>query len=127
MVSINSDILYEYEYEGTPKEYYYEVTGVPTQNELSLFGKAREWDPSSTSTLYEIFGRRYTLGDSILKTIPRLYPRLEGYDKYSQLFQEGEVSVINLHMSEADYSTLISLTNNSGNDTKFNIEFDFYT
>ncbi|ORY24931.1 hypothetical protein LY90DRAFT_675039 [Neocallimastix californiae] len=102
MQSLNQDILWEFSYEGTPTEYYYEVTGT-AQNELKLFGHPRTWDPQSTTTLYEVFGRRHTIGDDIIKTIPRIYEPLPGYDKYSALFQEGEIPVINVQISAADY------------------------
>ncbi|ORX43372.1 hypothetical protein BCR36DRAFT_335971 [Piromyces finnis] len=124
MVSKNNDILYEFEYDGTPTQYYYEVTGT-TQNESVLFQSQRQWDPSSTTTLYEVFGRRNTIGDSIIQTIPRLYPKLEGYDKYSQLFQEGEIPVINLHMEIADYNSLTQLSSNQ--DVEYKVSFDFYS
>jgi len=124
MTSAKNDILYEYNFEGKPNQYYYEITGT-TVSELSLITNPRTWDPSSTSTLYEIFGRPHTVGDDLLKTIPRLYEPLEAYKKFSQLFQEGEISVINVHMSTADYANLISI--NSSSDAKFNVEFDYYT
>jgi len=125
MESDNNDILYKLAYEGTPLQYYYEITGVPQQNELLLFGKPREWDPLSTTTLYEIFGRPYTIGDSIIQTLPRLYPPLDGYDKYSLLFQEGEVPVINVKMSPQNYQELITLQTKK--EIKYIIEFDLYT
>jgi len=124
MQSLNQDILWEFSYEGTPTEYYYEVTGT-AQNELKLFGHPRTWDPQSTTTLYEVFGRRHTIGDDIIKTIPRIYEPLPGYDKYSALFQEGEIPVINVQISAADYSRLISLINTE--DVEFKVEFDLYT
>lgn len=124
MVSANNDILYEFTFDGTPSQYYYEVTGT-AQNELTLFGSPRTWDPSSTTTLYEVFGRRHSIGDDILATIPRLYEPLKGYDKYSALFQEGEIPVINVQISGPDYTTLTSLTSNE--DVEFKVEFDLYT
>jgi len=125
MKSENNDILYEYIYEGTPTNYYYSVTGAQSQDELTLFGSPRTWDSKSSTTLFEVFGRRYTVGDEFLKTIPRLYPPLEGYEKYSLLFQEGEIPVINIHMNPSDYSHLVSMTRNENLDIK--IDFDFYT
>jgi spore coat protein CotH len=124
MKSLNNDILWEFDYEGTPKEYYYEVTNT-TQNELTLFKSPRTWDPTSTTTFYEVFGRQRTIGDDIIKTIPRLFDPLEGYDKFSQLFQEGELVVINLKLSNQVYTELISLAKNE--DVKFQMDFDLYT
>jgi len=125
MKSENNDILYEYTYDGTPTNYYYEVNGAKGQDELSLFGSPRIWNEKNKSTLYEVYGRRHTIGDDLIKTIPRLYPALEGYEKYSLLFQEGEIPVINVHMKPEDYKHLISLTQNS--DVKYTIDFDLYT
>jgi len=125
MKSENNDILYEYTYDGTPTNYYYEVNGAKGQDELSLFGSPRIWNEKNESTLYEVYGRRHTIGDDLIKTIPRLYPALEGYEKYSLLFQEGEIPVINVHMKPEDYKHLISLTQNS--DVKYTIDFDLYT
>jgi len=124
MTSNNQDILYEFEFDGQPKNYYYEIAGTPT-NELSLIGEPRVWDSSRTETLYEVYGRKLTVGDSILKTIPRLYEPLKGYDKYSLLFQEGILPVIHFKLNEADYTEFVGLTTKK----KFNyvIEFDLYT
>jgi len=124
MVSKNNDILFEYTFDGTPKQYYYEIAG-GSENEFTLFGKAREWDSKSTVTFYEVYGRRHTIGDNLIATIPRIYEPLPGYEKKSLLFQEGETPIINVHMKEADYSQLISITD----DTKFkyNVDFDLYT
>jgi len=129
MKSINNDILYEYEYDGTPTNYYYEIAGVAEQSEIKLFGgKPRNWDPSATTTLYEVFGRPVTLGDDMIETIPRIAEPLKGYEKFSQLFQEGELNVINVHMSDTDYKELISTTDSdmavNVNDI---IEFELYT
>jgi len=126
MQSYNNDIIYEYEYDGTPNNYYYEIIGVPEQNESILFnGVPRTWDPNSTTTLYEIFGREHTLGDNMIQTLPRYAKPLKGYNKYSQLYQEGELPVINVHMSEENYNELISLT--SRKEIEYIIEFDLIT
>ncbi|ORX63768.1 hypothetical protein BCR32DRAFT_273338 [Anaeromyces robustus] len=124
MNSVNNDILYELDYDNIPNQYYYEITGT-AQNELNLFGSPREWDPNSSTTFYEVYGRRHSIGDPLIQTIPRLYPPLDGYNKYSILFQEGEIPVINVHMSDTSYNELIALTSNS--DVEFNVEFDLYT
>ncbi|KAL6621415.1 coth-domain-containing protein [Neocallimastix sp. 'constans'] len=150
MVSANNDILFEYTFDGTPKNYYYEITGSygatgatgatgiagvtgaaalaagAAVNELSLIENPRTWDQQSTSTLYEIYGRPYTLGDEIIKPIPRLYEPLEGYGKYSQLFQEGEVLVIHFHINPTDYAQLITITDDSFK-INYNINFDLFT
>jgi len=125
MQSANNDILYELEYDGTPTNYYYEIAGVPDQSESILFGSPRTWDPKSTTTLYEVFGRQVTLGDNMIETLPRIAEPLDGYKKFSQLFQEGELSVINIHMLDANYNELISMTSNK--DIEYTIEFDLYT
>jgi len=126
MQSFNNDILYEYEFEGTPTKYYYEIAGVPQQSESVLFeGATRTWDPNSTTTLYEVYGRLMTLGDDIIQTLPRIYEPLEGYGKYSALFQEGELPVINIHMTEINYNHLISLVRVE--DVEYTIEFDLFT
>jgi len=126
MQSVNNDILFEYVYDGTPSSYYYEINDVPNQSEIKLFdGKPRAWDPSATTTLYEVFGRSVTLGDEMIQTIPRIAEPLKGYDKYSQLFQEGEINVINVHLSDSNYNELIGLTSNK--DIKYTIEFDLFT
>jgi len=124
MTSAKGDILYEYKYDNVPTKYYYEITGT-AQNELSMIGEPRTWDPQSTTTLYEVYGRKHSIGDDIIKTIPRLYAPLEGYDKFSPLFQEGEVPVINFHLTDVDYNRLISLTDDP--KEKFTIEFDLFT
>jgi len=124
MVSVNKDILFEFSYDGTPNQYYYEVTGT-THSELTLFGAPRAWDPSSTTTLYEVFGRRHSVGDDLIATIPRLYEPVKGYEKYSALFQEGEIPVINVQISAQQYAKLTSLTNNQ--DVEFKVEFDLFT
>jgi len=125
MQSVNNDILYEFEYDGTPTNYYYEIAGVPDQSESILFGSPRTWDPKSTTTLYEVFGRPVTLGDNMIETLPRIAEPLKGYKKFSQLFQEGELNVINVHMSEDDYIELITMMKHL-NFEKI-IEFDLYT
>jgi len=126
MESYNNDILYEYKYDGTPSSYYYEINGVPDQSEIKLFeGKPRTWDPAATTTLYEVYGRQVTLGDDMIETIPRISEPLKGYEKFSQLFQEGELNVINVHMSENNYNELIGLINNK--DIKYTISFELYT
>jgi len=126
MQSINNDILYEYEFEGTPSNYYYEIIGVPQESEIILFNaKTRVWDPKSTTTLYEVYGRFTTLGDDIIQTLPRIAKPLEGYNKYSLLFQEGELPVINVHMSDVNYIELISLIKKE--DIEYIIEFDLFT
>jgi len=126
MQSYNNDILYEYVFEGTPSKYYYEIAGVPQQSESVLFGGAtRTWDPNSTTTLYEVYGRLMTLGDDIIQTLPRIAEPLEGYDKFSSLFQEGVLPVVNVHMSDANYNHLISITQNT--ELNFKIEFDLFT
>jgi len=124
MTSANNDIYFEYNFNGTPKNYYYEITGTAL-NELSLIETPRAWDSQSDTTLNEVYGRKYTIGDSIIQTIPRLYEKLEGYDKYSLLFQEGEVPVINVHLNPMDYAELIGLTDD--NKKKYTIEFELYT
>jgi len=125
MTSANNDILYEYTFDGTPNQYYYEVTGAVSQNELAIFGTPRTWDPQSTTTFYEIYGRPKTIGDDIIATIPRLYEPLEGYDKFSQLFQEGEMPVISVHISDADYAQLTSLVKKQ--KIEYTMEFDLIT
>jgi len=129
MESYNNDILYEYVYDGTPSNYYYEIAEVPDQSEIKLFGgNQRTWDPSATTTLYEVYGRQVTLGDDMIKTIPRIYKPLEGYDKFSQLFQEGELNVINVHMSDANYNELLSIATRKNIDlVNYIIEFELYT
>ncbi|ORX63767.1 coth-domain-containing protein [Anaeromyces robustus] len=124
MTKSGNGILYVLDYQGTPNQYYYEVTGTAL-NELTMFGTPRTWDSGSTTTFYEVFGRFRTIGDDILQTIPRLYPPLPGYDKYSQLFQEGELAVINVRMTDSDYINLTSLTSNT--EPSFIVEFDLYT
>jgi len=126
MQSYKNDILYEYEFEGTPSKYYYEIIGVPQQSESVLFGGAtRTWDPNSTTTLYEVYGRLMTLGDDIIQTLPRIAEPLEGYDKYSSLFQEGVLPVVNVHMSDENYNHLVTITQNT--ELNFKIEFDLFT
>ncbi|ORX70411.1 coth-domain-containing protein [Anaeromyces robustus] len=126
MKSKDDDILYEYTYDGgEPTKYYYEIAGTE-QNELSLIdNEPRTWEKGKTSTLYEIYGRKYTVGDSILKTIPRLYEPLAGYDKFSELFQEAEVPVIHIHMTPEIYNEYISLTSNT--EPRYTVSFDYYT
>jgi len=124
MESKENDILYKYTYDGTPKSYYYEIAGTP-QNELEMIdNQPRTWS-SETANLYEIYGRKLTLGDSILKTIPRLYEPLPGYKKFSILFQEAQVPVIHVHMNDETYNDYVSLTSNT--EPKYNVSFDFYT
>lgn len=65
-------------------------------------------DSSITSTLNETFGAKYTIGDSIIKGIPRLFPKLPAYDKYSLLYQEGQVPNIRAECSQENYNTLIT-------------------
>jgi len=124
MTSAKGDILYELKFDGTPNSYYYEITGT-VQNELSIIGQPRTWDPKSTTTFYEVYGRKHSIGDDIIKTIPRLYEPIEGYNKFSPLFQEGEVPVLSLHLSDADYIRLTTLTTKT--KEPFIVEFDFYT
>jgi len=125
MTSKNNDILYEYSYrEGIPNRYHYEIAGTE-DSELVTFGYEREWEVNMTSTLYEVYGRRYTTGDKLIKPIPRLYPPHAGYKKFSLLFQEGEIPVINVHMNETDYETLISMTED--HKYRFSVNFDLYT
>jgi hypothetical protein len=125
MVSANSDILYEFTYDGVPNQYYYEITGT-TINELTLFNNTpRTWDSQSTTTLYEIFGRPITIGDDIIATIPRIREPLPGYDKYSLLFQEGEMPVISVHISNADYLQLTTMVKKQ--KIEYKMEFDLFT
>jgi len=125
MTAQPNDILYEAEYNGTPKQYYYEMAGNTTMSENVLFGgQQRTWDPEKQSTLFEVYGRRYTVGDNLIKTIPRLYPPHEGYKKFSKLFQEGEIPVIHVFMDSEQYNHLISTEDK---DIKYTIEFDFYS
>jgi hypothetical protein len=67
-------------------------------------------DTTSTSTLNETFGAKYTVGDSIIKGIPRVYPKLPAYDKYSLLYQEGQVPNIRAECNQASYNTLLTST-----------------
>jgi len=129
MQSVNNDILYEFEYDGTPTNYYYEIAGVAEMSENQLFGgNPRVWDPSATTTLYEVYGRQLTLGDEMIQTIPRIYKPLDGYDKFSVLFQEGELNVINVHMSDANYNELLSISSRGKiNLVNYIVEFEFYT
>jgi len=125
MVRKENDILYELTYDGVPTNYYYEIAGTQ-QNELPLIdNQPRAWDKERTSTLYEVYGRKYTVGDSILQTIPRLYEPLPGYDKFSALFQEAEVPVIHVHMDDATYNDYVSLTSNTS--PRYTVTFDYYT
>jgi spore coat protein CotH len=124
MESKNDDILYTYTYDGEPKNYYYEIAGTE-MNELALIDNQPRTFNSETASLYEIYGRKYTLGDSILKTIPRLYEALPGYKKFSILFQEAQVPVIHVHMNPETYNDYVSLTSNT--EPRYNVSFDFYT
>jgi spore coat protein CotH len=125
MQSANNDILFELKFDGTPKQYYYEITGT-IQNELPLIDNTpRTWDQGSTTTFYEVYGHKYSLGDDIIKAIPRIAQPLEGYDKYSPFFQEGELRVINLHLKDTDYTQLITMTQKQ--TLNYIIEFDLYT
>jgi len=124
MSSKNNDILYEYSFKGTPTKYYYEITN-STDSELKTFGAERQWNSKESSTLYEVYGRRHTVGDDIIKTIPRLYAPLEGYKDFSLLFQEGEIPVINIHINERDYNELINMTEEK--EFLYYINFDLYT
>lgn len=120
-----NDILYELDYQGTPKQYYYEMDGNQTMSEITLFnGQQRTWNPEKDTTLFEVFGRRYTVGDDLIKTIPRIYPAHEGYKKFSKLFQEGEIPVIHIIMGDEQYNQLVRTDDK---DTKFTVEFDFYS
>ncbi|ORX86416.1 coth-domain-containing protein [Anaeromyces robustus] len=65
-------------------------------------------DASSTNTLNETFGAKYTIGDSIIKGIPRLLPKIQAYEKYSLLYQEGQVPNIRAECSQQNYQTLIT-------------------
>jgi len=124
MSSKNNDILFEYSFNGTPTKYYYEITNT-TNTELKTFGTERQWNSKEKSTLYEVYGRRHTVGDDIIKTIPRLYAPLQGYKDFSLLFQEGEIPVINIHINERDYTELINMTEEK--EFLYYINFDLYT
>ncbi|ORX83702.1 coth-domain-containing protein [Anaeromyces robustus] len=120
-----NDILYELEFDGTPNQYYYEIVGNPAISENALFnGNPRTWDPQSTTTFYEVYGRRHSVGDELIKGVPRLYPPLDGYKKYSQLFQEGEVPVIHVNIDQSQYT---QLTTTENKEAKYKVEFDLYT
>ncbi|ORX85510.1 coth-domain-containing protein [Anaeromyces robustus] len=125
MTAQPNDILYELDYQGTPNQYYYEMAGNQTMSENILFnGKQRTWTSGNDSTLYEVFGRRYTVGDELIKTIPRIFPPLDGYEKFSKLFQEGEIPVIHITMNSTVYEQLVST---ESKDDKFIMEFDYYS
>lgn len=65
-------------------------------------------DPSTSSTLNEIFGAKYTLGDSLIRGFPRLFPKRQAYSKYSLLYQEGQVPNIRAECNQNAYNTLVT-------------------
>jgi len=92
-------------------QYYYYVVLNETSivySEKENFNFARVWSEDGTITLNEVFGRQYDNADRILKTIPRVYPALKGYSKFSKLFQEGEVPILRFRISDNDFNTLIN-------------------
>jgi len=48
----------------------------------------------SKEDLNDVYGRKYTKAGDLLQPIPRVYDPLDGYKKFSELFQEGEVQNI---------------------------------
>lgn len=56
-----------------------------------------------SETVYnDVFGRQYDVAGDLLRPIPRVLDPLEGYSKFSELFQEGQVQNIRAVCSNAD-------------------------
>jgi len=89
-------------------EYYYVILNQSSimSSEKMEFNFSRKWESGKSATLNQVFGRKYDKAGKLLKTIPRISPPLEGYEKFSKLFQEGEVPVLRFHLSDQDFMKL---------------------
>jgi len=65
-------------------------------------------DDGATTTLNEIFGAKYTVGDEIIQGIPRIEKKRPAYDKFSLLYQEGQIPNIRAQCSDDKYNTLVT-------------------
>jgi len=72
------------------------------------FQRSPPEDAAATTTLNEIFGVQYTIGDSIIQGLPRIEKKLPAYDKFSLLYQEGQVPNIRAQCSEDKYLQLVN-------------------
>jgi len=127
--SIN-DMFWTVEANKPSNDYYYVII---TQDSITYSEKAnlsfsRTWGKgkSDSETYNQVFGNRYDHAGELLKTIPRIHEARKGCTKYSQLFQEGQVPVVRVQISDQDYNTLIADTG-SNKENKYIGTMDFFT
>jgi len=87
-----------------PSNHYYYVVVDQNNNIVAAENQGTQIDGSSVQEfsfvrsdigdVNDVFGRPYSKAGDLLKPIPRAYDPLEGYKKFSELFQEGEVQNI---------------------------------
>jgi len=70
-------------------------------------------------TINDVFGRPYSKAGDLLQPIPRVYDPLDGYKKFSELFQEGEVQNIRAYC--ADENQVNAFINDPGDNIDINI------
>jgi len=75
---------------------------------------------TSTENLNDVFGRPYSKAGDLLKPIPRVYDESDGYKKFSELYQEGEVQNIRAYCP--DLNQVNAFLSDTGNDREINIQ-----
>lgn len=73
----------------------------------------------SKDDLNDVYGRKYTKAGDLLNPIPRVYDPLDGYKKFSELFQEGEVQ--NIRAVCPDQNQVNAFLNDAGENREISI------
>ncbi|ORX55331.1 coth-domain-containing protein [Piromyces finnis] len=69
--------------------------------------------------LNDVYGRPYSKAGDLLRPIPRAFDPLDGYKKFSELFQEGEVQNVRAYCP--DENQVNALLNNRGDNIDISI------
>jgi len=74
---------------------------------------------SGNEDVNDVYGRPYSKAGDLLKPIPRAFDPLEGYKKFSELFQEGEVQ--NIRAVCPDQNQVNAFLGDTGEDREIKI------
>lgn len=112
-----------------PKNHYYYVIFDANNNIIASEKQGNQIDGttvnefafvrSDVGNINDVYGRPYSKAGDLLKPVPRVYDPLEGYKKFSELFQEGEVQ--NIRAFCRDENQVNAFINEPGDNREISI------
>jgi len=112
-----------------PKSHYYYIIVDANNNIIASENQGNQIDGTTVidfafvrndiGDVNDVYGRPYSKAGDLLKPIPRVYDPLDGYKKFSELFQEGEVQNIRAYCP--DENQVSAFINDAGDNREISI------